>query len=44
MKDGLKAAGIWTPGTTLHLKTDPDLPVPLIENAHLARLAEVEGC
>lgn len=42
MKDELKAAGIWTSGTSLHLKIDIDLPVALIEKVLRARLAEVE--
>ena len=31
MKDELKSVGIWTSVTTLHIKTDNDLPVPLIQ-------------
>lgn len=43
MKDELKEAGIWISGTTLHLKTDIDLPVPLLEKALRMRLAELDG-
>ncbi len=43
MKDELKAAGIWISGTTLHLKTDIDLPAPLIKKALRMRLAELEA-
>ena len=43
MKDELKAAGIWTSGTTLHLKTGSDLPVSLVEKVLRARLSELEG-
>ena len=31
MKDELKAAGIWTSGTTLHIKPGGELPVELLE-------------
>lgn len=43
MRDELKAAGIRTSGTTLHLKTGNDLPVALIERVLRARLAELEA-
>lgn len=43
MKDELKAAGIWTSGTTLHIKPGGDLPVTLLEKVLRARLAEAEA-
>ncbi len=41
MKDELKAAGIWTSGTTFHIKPGSDLPVALMEKTLRARLAEL---
>lgn len=43
MKDELRAGGIGTSGTTLHLDPGADLPVSLLERVVRARLAEVEG-
>lgn len=41
MKDELKEAGIWSSGTTFHIKPGSDLPVALLEKALRARLAEL---
>lgn len=41
MNDELTAAGIWTSGTTLHIKPGGELPTALIEKALSARLAEL---
>ena len=43
MKDELKAAGIWTSGTTLHIKPGGELPVALLEKVLRARLDEAEA-
>ena len=43
MKDELKAAGIWTSGTTFHIKPGGELPVALLDKALRARLAELAG-
>ncbi len=43
MKDELKAAGIGTSGTTLHIKPGADLPVSLVERVLRARLDELEN-
>lgn len=43
MKDELKAAGIGTSGTTLHIKPGADLPVSLVEKVLRARLDELEN-
>ncbi len=43
MKDELKEAGIWTSGTTLHIKPGGELPVELLEKVLRARLAEAEA-
>lgn len=40
MKDELKEAGIWTSGTTFHIKPGGELPVELLERVLRARLAE----
>ena len=37
-----RSAGIWTSGTTLHIKPGSDLPVALLEKVLSARLAEIE--
>ena len=38
-----RSAGIWTSGTTLHIKPGSDLPVALQENVMSARLAEMDS-
>ena len=43
MKDELKAAGIGTSGTTLHIKPGADLPVSLMEKVLRLRLDELEN-
>ncbi|MCY4021278.1 MAG: DUF1801 domain-containing protein [Chloroflexi bacterium] len=43
MKEELKAAGIWTSGTTLHIKPGGELPVALLEKVLRARLDEAEA-
>lgn len=37
-----RSAGIWTSGTTLHIKPGSDLPVALQEKVRSARLAKIE--
>ncbi len=41
MKAELKAVGIWTSGSTFHIKPGVDLPMEQIEKALNARLAEL---
>lgn len=43
MKDELRAAGIRSSGTTLHISPADDVPAPLVEKVVRARLAEVQG-
>ena len=43
MKDELKAAGIGTSGTTLHIKPGIDVPLSLLEKVLRARLDELQN-
>ena len=42
MKGEIETAGIWTSGTTLHIKPGVDLAVALLDKILRARLAELE--
>ena len=42
MKGEIEAVGIWTSGTTLHIKPGVDLPMALLDKVLRARLAELE--
>jgi len=43
MNDELKEAGIWTSGTTLHIKPGGKPPVELLEKVQRARWTEAEA-
>ena len=43
MKDELNTAGIWTSGTTFHIKPGCELPVELLENALRSRMKKMVG-
>ena len=42
IKDELKAVGIWTSGTTLHIKPGAELPIATLDTVMRAHLRELE--